>query len=217
MVNAGNATISCMALNTDLSLSPTSILATGGEFPNSVAVNASRLVYVSNVNRPDNPFNPGGLAPATILGFRTDSQGTLSLVQNSMRTLSTPASLPTQVLFDPSGRFLLVAELFAKTIAVYPVQPDGTLGTPSLLVTEADVFGLVFVGDEVIVSADVSPPTTLGLGSASSFRFNSDGTLTPLTQAVGNGKTAPAGPPSLPTHASSTRPTSTMETSASSS
>ena len=191
VVNAGDASISSFRINADLTLTLADQEGTGGAFPNSIAVNERGVLYVSNVNSPNNPFNPGGTEPATITGFRFDAQGALTPIPNSTHPLSSEASLPTHVLFDPSGDRLFVAELFAKTIAVYPADPDGVLGQPQLNATKVNAFGLAFIGPDVLVTSDVSPMDQGGAGSASSFRVQPDGSLAPLSLGVGNGKITP--------------------------
>ncbi len=61
----------------------------------------------------------------TISTFNVDpATGDLSL----LNTVRSAGAGPTNVHMHPSGRFLLVANYFGGSIAVLPVQPDGTLG-----------------------------------------------------------------------------------------
>jgi 6-phosphogluconolactonase (cycloisomerase 2 family) len=141
------------------------------------------------VNNPKNILNMQGDARASVTGFRVDASGNLTPIADSLRTLSSDASLPSHVIFSPSGQHLLVVELFAKTIAAYPVNGDGTLGTARLNSITVDTFGVAFAGN-TMVTADVGPPTARD-GTASSFTLNADGSLTPLTVGVRNGKVEP--------------------------
>jgi 6-phosphogluconolactonase (cycloisomerase 2 family) len=118
-----------------------------------------------------------------------DASGNLTTIASSARTLSADASHPSHVIFSPSGQHLLVVELFAKTIAAYPVNGDGTLGSVRLNSTTVDVFGVAFTGN-TMVTADVGPPTSTD-GSASSYTLNGDGSLTPISVGVRNGKVEP--------------------------
>jgi sugar lactone lactonase YvrE len=130
VVNAGDGTVSSFRVNADKTLTRADREATGGRLPNSLAYR-NGLLYVSNVNNPKNILNMQGDARASVMGFRVDGEGNLTPIANSLRTLSTDASLPSHVIFSPSGQHLLVVELFAKTIAAYPVNGDGTLGAPA--------------------------------------------------------------------------------------
>jgi 6-phosphogluconolactonase len=191
VVNAGDGSISSFRINGDRSLVFADRESTGGAFPNTIATNGAGVLYVANVNSPNNPVNPGGTEPATLRGFRYGTDGSLELIPQSDRTLSSPASLPTQVLFNAAGDKLIVVELFAQTIAVHPLIADGTLATPELNPTAVNVFGLSPIGSNVLVSANVSPPMVMGTGGASSFALQADNTLVAITGSAPNGKTAP--------------------------
>ncbi len=188
VVNAGDGTVSSFRVNADKTLTRADREATGGKLPNSLAYR-NGLLYVSNVNNPKNILNMQGDARASVMGFRVDGEGNLTPIANSLRTLSSDASLPSHVIFSPSGQHLLVVELFAKTIAAYPVNGDGTLGSVRLNSITVDTFGVAFAGN-TLVTADVGPPTARD-GTASSFTLNADGSLTPLSVGVRNGKVEP--------------------------
>jgi 6-phosphogluconolactonase len=191
VVNAGDGTVTSFRINGDLSLSLADRKSTGGTFPNTLATNGAGVLYVANVNSPDNPINPGGTTPATLVGFRYDSIGRLAPIDGSTRVLSTSASLPSQVLFNRAGNQLIVVELFARTVAVYPLRGDGTLDEPMRNQTAVDVFGVSLLGDDIVLTADVSPVGVMNGGSASSFLLMGDGSLQPITQGVLSGRTTP--------------------------
>lgn len=186
--NAGDGTVTSFRVNPDKTLTRVDREASGGKLPNSLAYHGG-LLYVSNVNNPRNVLNMRGDRRASVSGLRVDTSGHLTPIAGSSRTLSTDASHPSHVTFSPNGRYLLVAELFAKTIASYPVNMDGTLGTARLNRLTVDVFSGAFTGN-TLVTADVGPPMAMD-GSASSFTLNADGSLTPLTVGVRNGKVEP--------------------------
>lgn len=186
--NAGDGTVTSFRVNTDKTLTRVDRKASGGKLPNSLAYHGG-LLYVSNVNNPKNVLNMQGDQRATISGLRVDASGNMTPVAGSSRTLSSDASHPSHVIFSPGGRHLVVVELFGKTIASYPVNTDGTLGTARLNLLTVDVFSGAFTGN-TLITADVGPPMSTD-GSASSFTLNVDGSLTPLTVGVKNGKVEP--------------------------
>jgi 6-phosphogluconolactonase (cycloisomerase 2 family) len=191
VVNAGDGTVTSFRVNGDQSLSFADREGTGNLFPNTLAANGNGVLYVANVNRPDNPVNPGGTEPARICGFRYTAAGQLEFVDASTRELSMLASLPTQVLWNRAGDRLLVVELFARTVSVYPLRADGTLDAPRRTTTMVDAFGMTPLRDDVLLTADVSPVGVAGGGSASSFALMGDDLLLPITEGVPNGRTSP--------------------------
>jgi 6-phosphogluconolactonase len=191
VVNAGDGSVTSFRVNGDQSLSLADREATGNLFPNTLAANGSGVLYVANVNRPDNPVNPGGTVPARITGFRYTTAGMLEPIASSTRDLSMLASLPTQVLFNRGGDRLIVVELFARTVSVYPLLGDGTLDAPRRTATMVDAFGMTMLRDDVLLTADVTPMGVVGGGGASSFALMGDDMLLPITEGVTNGKNAP--------------------------
>lgn len=189
VVNAGDGTVTSFRVNTDKTLTRMDREASGGKLPQSLGYNGDGLLYVSNVNNPKNVLNMKGDQRASIAGLRVDASGNLTPIAGSTRILSNDASHPSHVIFSPSKKQVLVVELFAKTISVYPVNADGTLGTPKLNSVAVDAFGAAFSGN-TLITADVTPFNP-GNGSASSFTLSADGSLTPLTVGVGNGKIEP--------------------------
>jgi 6-phosphogluconolactonase (cycloisomerase 2 family) len=189
-VNTGDGTVTSFKVNADKTLTRVDRAPSGGKLPQSLGYNGDGLLYVSNVNNPKNVLNPNGDKRASISGLRVDALGKLTPIPNSTRELSTDATQPGHVTFSPNGKQLLVIELFAKTISVYPTNADGTLGTPMLNSVPVDAFGSDFIGNNTLITVDVTPFNP-GNGTASSFTLNDDGSLTPLTVGVRNGKIEP--------------------------
>jgi 6-phosphogluconolactonase (cycloisomerase 2 family) len=76
--------------------------------------------------------------PGTISSFtinRTDGQLTL------LNTVSSGGAGPTHVSIHPSGRFVLVANYFGGSVAVLPIQADGSLGSASDIRKDAGTVG----------------------------------------------------------------------------
>ncbi len=95
-----------------------------GTSPSCLAINAdgTRLYSANETDR------VGDAGEGTVSAFAIDrATGKLSL----LNTVPSGGAGPTYVSLHPSGRFLLVANYFGGTVAVLPVQADGTLGTAS--------------------------------------------------------------------------------------
>lgn len=58
-----------------------------------------------------------------------------------LNTVPSGGAGPTYVSLDPSGRFLLVANYFGGSVAVFPILPDGQLGAASDLQIDAGEIG----------------------------------------------------------------------------
>ena len=65
------------------------------------------------------------------------SNGTLRL----LNTVSSGGSRPAQLSVHPSGKFVLVANFGGNSLAVFPVQADGSLGAPTSVQHDAGVIG----------------------------------------------------------------------------
>ena len=176
----GSGTISSFRIASNGDLTLVSTVPTGGANPVSFAVRGNRG-YVVNVNG-------GGLnTAATISGISVASDGTLAPIPNSTRGLSAILARPSMVAIH--GDYAVVTERATDKISAFRIASDGTLAAP--VVSDAAApgpFGVAFRGDTLVVS-DVRPMTT-GTGSASSYRFGSDGRATPVSPGVSNGQSA---------------------------
>jgi len=174
-VNAGSDTVSSLRVGDD-DVSTTSVVASRGDFPSSVAVHGS-LVYV---------LNAGGTG--SVSGYRLDDER-LTPIIGAVRSLGlsnapVPAFLtaPAQVGISPDGRTLVVTTKANNTIVTFPLHGDGTLGDAVVSSSQGPVpFSFVFdrTGNLEVQQA--------GDGRTASYAIGGDSTLTPL------GVSAPSG------------------------
>lgn len=114
-------------------LSPAGVYELGTS-PSCLALNAAgtRLYSANETDR------VGDAKEGTISAFAVDrADGSLTL----LNTVRSGGAGPTYVSVHPSGRFLLVANYFGGSIAVLPVLPDGRLGEPVDVKTDAGTIG----------------------------------------------------------------------------
>ncbi len=170
-VNAGSGTVSSFRVDGP-KLELADVKPTEGSAPVSVA-QFGNLVYVLNFAGNSN-----------VMGFRVDD-GILYPIAGSQRYLTTSNSGASSVSFSPDGEYLAVSEKLTNNIDIYPVLPNGMLGT--LVTTKDQSAGLFDVGfaPQGTLVAVHGGPTTI-----SSFSIGSSGDLTTLTGALptlGNG------------------------------
>ncbi len=165
VVNAGNNTLSSFTIN-DGNLQLESVVSSHGIRPVSVAIRGN-VVYVVNAG------------DTSIAGFTLDSESNLTFLPGSVMTLSGTA--PAQIGFALEGKVLIVTEKGTNTIEVFPLTnnlPTSSVVTPSNGQTP---FGFEVNGHNLIVSEAFG-----GNASAvSTYRINSDGTLTLISPSVG--------------------------------
>jgi 6-phosphogluconolactonase (cycloisomerase 2 family) len=178
-VNAGSDTVAVFAVRGDR-LALRQVIASGGQFPVSVAVHGD-LVYVANAE------NGGSVQGYRILG------GRLAPIPGSNRALglnpaATPqfTNTPGQVAFSPGGSQLIVTtKANGSDIDVFGVRWDGRLSAAPVVNSEPGTvpFAISFdrAGHLVIAEAGTNALATFSLGGR--------GTVTPL-DAVGTGQTA---------------------------
>jgi 6-phosphogluconolactonase len=92
---------------------------------------------------------------------------------------------------SPNGQWLVAIEKVSSSIDVFPIHPDGTLGTVvnNKSVTPG-VFATVFTPSGQLVVSENQPNSGTDTSSISSYTINSNGTLTAITQSLptyGNG------------------------------
>lgn len=179
-VNAGNNTISMLALDPDGVLTEMSTVASGGKQPVSITVHAD-TVYVANQG-------DRTTTPANISGFRV-SGNDLVAIDGSTKLLSAGTAVtnvrPTDIAFTPDGSFLVVAEEVANMLDTFKVmngvaQP-GTFN-PS---ANGGPFAFDFSPDGFLVVANVAGGGVTGnTSTVSSYQIMPDGTLTTKTAKV---------------------------------
>ena len=144
----------------------------GGEGPISITTHGY-LLYVLNIGN--------------ITGFRIQGDGSLIAIPSSTHFLATVGGRDlgdSDIAFNPNGSFLAVTERVANQIVVFPVQADGTTGTPVANDSHGNTpFAESFTpaGVLVVVEAAGAPG---GGAAASSFSIADGGTLQLISGSV---------------------------------
>ncbi len=191
-VNAGSNSISVFQVNPDDSLMLTDVVDSGGDFPVSLTIHR-KLLYV---------LNSGG--NGNITGFTLDTNGHLTPLAGSTRSLNaggaTPPNFlesPAQIGFSPLGDKLVVTVKGAISglpkIHVFAVDGNGLPGAQPVTTTNLPVpFGFVFDDLNNLIVAqpfgDQSPGP--GEGAAGSYDIAADGSLVLISDPVPNYQTA---------------------------
>lgn len=105
-----------------------------GTSPSCLVVNraGTRLYSANETDR------VGEKKEGTVSAFSVNpGDGQLTL----LNTVPSGGAGPTYVSLDPSGRFLLVANYFGGSVAVFPILPDGQLGEASDIKIDAGEIG----------------------------------------------------------------------------
>jgi 6-phosphogluconolactonase (cycloisomerase 2 family) len=117
-VNAGSNSLSVFRVASHGRLALVQVVASGGTMPTSVAAR-NGLVYVLNAGVPNN-----------VSGFRVDSRGRLTPIDNSIGALGAPSTAPAQVGFSEDGGTLIVTERSTNSITTFAIDGDGLLDGP---------------------------------------------------------------------------------------
>jgi 6-phosphogluconolactonase len=172
-VNAGSNEISSFAVGkAELKLAST--IPSGGERPISVAA-TNHVAYVLNNSS------------STVAGFRIGHGGTLTPVPGWTRPLSRSGANAAQVQFTRDGRFLIVVHRAAPGYDVFPVNHDGSLGSPVFSPSGAAApFGFDITARGYLVGSE--PGDNPGTDDAvSSYRLKAGGNLTPVSSGIDAG------------------------------
>jgi 6-phosphogluconolactonase (cycloisomerase 2 family) len=173
-VDAASSQISVLRLHDNGVPEPVGApVSSGGTDPNSIAVSGN-LVYVANAG--------GGATNVT--GFVLRPNGDLDALADS--TVALPGdAVPADVLFDPTGRKLVVTLVSNSTIASYQVRSDDRLvaasGSP-FTGQGLGPFGAEFRPtnpDQLFVS-NAHNNVGAGTGTVSAFDVNFSGALTSI-------------------------------------
>ncbi|HVQ86848.1 MAG TPA: beta-propeller fold lactonase family protein [Actinomycetes bacterium] len=175
-VNPGSDEVSAFSIEgTALSLIDT--VSSRGDLPISVTVSHD-VVYVLNA----------GAVP-NISGYHL-SAGALTQIPGSVVDLPSGASGPAEVAFTPAGDRLVVTEKGANRIDTFAVGSDGRASqgvtTPSAGVTP---FGFGFNNKGTLLVTDAAGGAA-GASTASSYRVNSNGSVSVVSGAVPTTQTA---------------------------
>ncbi len=178
-VNAGDDSISMLALRTDGSLALVSKVPSGGVAPVSVTVSGA-FVYAVNAGSPASPANISGF---TITG------GGLAALADSVKPLSAAQPGPAQIQFTPDGAYLVVTEKGTSMIDTYPV----TAGLAGARSSQASVgmtpFGFTFsAGKQLVVTEAFGGGA--GLSAATAYGIGANGQWTPANGSVPSTQTA---------------------------
>lgn len=179
-VNAGDNSISLLALESSGALTSRSTVASGGMMPISIT-RSNDVVYVVNAG---DATNAAGIA-----GFRI-ANDKLSPIAGSTRPLSAAQVGPAQIEFSPDGALLVVTEKGTNLIDTYPVAA-GVAGDPKFQTSAGTTpFGFAFAaGGQLLVSEAFGGAD--GLGAASSYAMAGNGTITPISSSVASTQSAP--------------------------
>lgn len=191
VVNAGSNDISVFAVR-DQGITLADRISSGGVFPVSIAIH-NNLVYVLNEGESPDKIIGG---TTTINGFNLDAAGKLHGISNSSRVLGTDTGA-SQILFSPSGKQLIVTEMFTNLIDLYQVGANGlTTGAVNLPSNSPTPFGATFGGQNILAVTEIDVITVNGrrqgvanASTVSSYKLSSAGTLSPVSKSIASNKT----------------------------
>lgn len=181
-VNAGSNELSVFAVAHD-ALRLVDKVPSGGEFPVSVACNRG-LIYVLNQRGVPN-----------VTGFHLGESGKLHQIANSTRAAGALGSAPGEVSLTPDGHMLIVAETLADFIDVFQVEDDGLLsGRVRFPSNNKTPLAISYSHHHILAITEgdnLRPQQGTPHGSSTStYRITDDGTLEPISKAIGNDQTA---------------------------
>ena len=171
-VNAGSNTVSAFAV-TPNGLELVGTAPSGGTLPISVTVRGT-LVYVVNA------------ASRNVTGFVAGARG-LTPLAGSSQPLGAGSSGPAQIQFSPDGSTLVVTERATDSIITFAVGRDDRLGEMRVSPSSGPTpYGFAFTSAGTLV---VTEAFRAAKGeAAASTHILRDGTLTPVTKSLGNGR-----------------------------
>jgi 6-phosphogluconolactonase len=172
-VNAGSGTITIFNVHKSAALTFLSQTPSEGAQPSAIA-EFNGLVYV---------LNSGGAG--SLVGFRLDNGGRLDQIKNSTAFLTGTTTGGASLSFSPDGQFLVVTERVANNIDVFHIQSDGTLSPIIVNPNPAPgTFTVNFAPNGVAIVSETGAPTATNGSAISSYKVNSDGTLTAITHSL---------------------------------
>jgi len=180
-VNAGDGSISMLALELDGSLTLLSNVKSGGARPVSVTVSGN-IVYV--VNAGVAAENEAG----NISGFEIAGD-TLVPIPGSTQPLSAQNPGPAQIQFSPDGKTLVVTERMTNLIDTYAVTGGVAAGPVVIPSAGQTPFGFDFTADQRLIVSEAWGGQA-GLSSTSSYSLGAAGALVPISGAVPTTRTA---------------------------
>ena len=182
-VNAGDNTISMLAIDSDGNLSTLAMVPSGGKRPISITVHGT-MVYV---------VNQGDLTAtavnANISGFQIQGN-TLVAVASSTRALSGTTDVhPTDIAFSPDGKFLVVVERFGNKLDTFAVVGGAAQAGSFQASAGLQPFAFDWSPEGYLVVAEVGTGAATA-SSVSSYSISAAGALVPVTSALPTGQAA---------------------------
>jgi len=177
VVNAGSDSVSIFGVGPD-GLELLDVESSGGSQPISVTIHGG-LVYV---------LNAGG--DGNIAALQVTRGGALAPIAGSSRPLSGAGTGPAEIAFSPDGRFLVVTEKAANSIVTYAIGNQGLAGDPVVSRSEGlTPFGFSFDNGSRLFVSEASGGAA-GQSTVSSYEILLDGSLAPVTSALGTTQSA---------------------------
>jgi hypothetical protein len=193
-VNAGSDTVSSFR-ETDSGLQLVSQVSSGGDMPESLALN-NNVLYVLNVATAN-----GGGTFGNIYGYRVSSNG--QLTPNGSSQPLPDASLPDHsgdtraIGFKPNGRVIVVTELSGGfpfltgppgKIVTFVVGAHGE-AAPGVSHPSSDPlpFGFAFDSSDHLVVSNIRDLAPHAIGSVSSYTVSNSGNVTPINTVSSGG------------------------------
>ncbi len=171
-VNAGSGNITVFNVHKS-ELDFRSKTPSGGAQPSAIAESRG-LVYV---------LNSGGAG--SLVGFHLENGGQLDQIKNSTAFLTGTTSGGASLAFSPDGQLLVVTERAANNIDVFHVQPDGTLSPIVVNPNPAPgTFSVAFAPNGAAIVSETGPAGATNGSATSSYKVNTNGTLTPITHSL---------------------------------
>jgi 6-phosphogluconolactonase len=172
-VNSGSGTITIFNVHKSAALTFLSETPSEGAQPSAIA-EFNGLVYV---------LNSGGAG--SLVGFRLDNSGRLGHIKNSTAFLTGTTTGGASLSFSPDGQFLVVTERVANNIDVFHIQSDGTLAPIVVNSNPAPgTFSVAFAPNGAAIVSETGAPTASNGSAISSYKVNSNGTVTAITQSL---------------------------------
>ena len=182
-VNAGDNSISMLALDADGAITATSTVPSGGKHPVSIAVHGD-LVYV--VNQGDTTATPVG---ANISGFRVDNDALTAIAGSTQPLSGTTDVHPTEIGFSPDGAYVVVAERLAGKLDTFKLVSGVAQAGSFQASAGQQPFAFDWSPEGFLIVAEVGSGAANG-SSVSSYAIDGSGALTAVTSAMPTHQTA---------------------------